>query len=218
MCEERRTLLFDDAKNVMQYRIKKAGGVFALTILFAAAAAAQEDTRRPQLQPANTSRAAAEARTRVALADEVRHRLVMLPDYGVFDWLQFEISPDASIVTLLGEAREPVTKTEAARVAKDLEDITTINNQIQVLPASPSDDRLRRALYRTIYDWNSPLFRYASQAVPPIHIIVNNGRITLEGVVASEADSRLAYMAARGVPNVFSVTNNLRVEARNERN
>ena len=82
-------------------------------------------------------------------------------------------------------------------------------NQIEVLPLSPEDDRLRLALYRTLYDWNSPLFRYATQSVPPIHIIVEHGRATLKGIVDSKADGTLAYTRARSVPGLFDVKNEL---------
>ena len=85
-------------------------------------------------------------------------------------------------------------------------------NEIEVLPLLPNDEQLRSALYRAIYKFDSPLFKYATRAVPPIHIIVKNGRATLKGVVATKADSDQAYMAARGVPGLFEVTNELRTE------
>jgi PAS fold/BON domain len=89
--------------------------------------------------------------------------------------------------------------------------------EIEVLPLSPEDDRLRLALYRSIYDWDSPLFRYATQSVPPIHIIVNHGRAILKGVVATKADSDLAYIRARGVPGLFDVKNELQAESERPR-
>ncbi len=84
----------------------------------------------------------------------------------------------------------------------------------EVLPLSPNDDRIRRAVYRAIFNFNSPLFRYATVAVPSIHIIVKNGNVTLKGVVASQADSNLANIKANGVSGVFSVKNDLTVENR----
>jgi len=78
------------------------------------------------------------------------------------------------------------------------------------------DDQLRIALYRAIFNFNSPLFRYATQSVPPIHIIVKNGHATLKGVVMNQMDSQLAYMAAQGVPGVFEVKNELMIEQRED--
>ncbi len=143
---------------------------------------------------------------------EVRHELATLPYYGVFDWLQFEVTPDNAVV-LRGQVVRPSTKSEAEARVKDIDGVSRVVNEIEVLPLSPQDDRLRTALYRTIYNWNSPLFRYATQAVPPIHIIVNRGRATLKGVVASKGDATLAYMRARGVPGLFDVKNELMVES-----
>ncbi|MGH9968524.1 MAG: BON domain-containing protein [Pyrinomonadaceae bacterium] len=143
---------------------------------------------------------------------EVRHELVTLPYYGVFDWLEFEVRPDSTVV-LRGQVVRPTTKSDAgARVSK-IDGVSRVINEIEVLPVSPNDDRLRLAIYRAIYNWNSPLFRYATQAVPPIHIIVNRGRAVLKGVVATKADAQLAYMRARGVPGLFDVKNELQVES-----
>jgi len=143
---------------------------------------------------------------------EVRHELVTLPYYGVFDWLQFEVQPDNTVV-LRGQVVRPTTKSEAEARVKDIDGVSKVVNQIQVLPLSPQDDRLRVALYRSIYNWNSPLFRYATQAVPPIHIIVDHGRATLKGIVANKGDAQLAYMRARSVPGLFDVKNELQVES-----
>jgi hyperosmotically inducible protein len=147
------------------------------------------------------------------LQREVRHELVMLPYYGVFDNLAFRV--DGSTVTLLGQVTRPTLKSSAENVVKDIEGVEKVVNNIQVLPVSPNDDRIRLAAYRAIYG-HSSLNRYALQAVPPIHIIVNNGKITLEGVVANESDSNIAYMQARSVSGAFEVVNNLRVEGRSE--
>lgn len=146
------------------------------------------------------------------IVKEVRHELVTLPYYGVFDWLQFEVQPDNTVV-LRGQVVRPTTKSDAEARVKEIDGVSRVVNEIQVLPLSPSDDRLRTALYRTIYSWNSPLFRYATQAVPPIHIIVGHGRATLKGVVASKGDAQLAYIRARGVPGLFDVKNELQVES-----
>ena len=140
---------------------------------------------------------------------EVRHELVTLPFYGVFDNLAFQV--DGGTVTLLGQVSRPTLRTDAERVVKGIEGVERVINRIEVLPLSPYDDRIRLATYRAIYG-NTALNRYALQAVPPIHIIVKNGNVTLEGVVANEGDKNIADIQARSVPGVFSVTNNLRVE------
>jgi hyperosmotically inducible protein len=143
---------------------------------------------------------------------EVRHELATLPYYGVFDWLQFQVQPDNTVV-LRGQVVRPSTKSGAEARVKDIDGVSKVVNEIQVLPLSPQDDRLRVALYRSIYNWNSPLFRYATQTVPPIHIIVDHGRATLKGIVATKGDAQIAYMRARSVPGLFDVKNELQVES-----
>lgn len=144
---------------------------------------------------------------------QVRHELVMLPFYGVFDNLSFKV--DGSKVTLMGQVARPSLKTSAERVVKNIEGVDQVENQIEVLPNSNHDDRIRIAVYRAIYS-QPALQRYQLRAVPPIHIIVNNGNVTLEGVVATEADKNIAGIQANGVSGVFKVTNNLRVENEKE--
>ena len=141
-----------------------------------------------------------------SVANEVRHQLVMLPWYSVFDNLAYKVEGDK--VTLYGQVTRPTLKSDAEAVVKSVEGVTTVVNNIEVLPPSPMDDQLRRALYRAIYG-ETGLSRYSIQAVPSIHIIVKNGNVTLEGVVDSEADKNLAGIRANQVPNVFSVKNNL---------
>jgi hyperosmotically inducible protein len=140
---------------------------------------------------------------------EVRHELVMLPYYGVFDNLTYLV--DGSKVTLSGQVTRPTLKSDAENVVKKIEGVESVDNQIEVLPVSPNDDRIRLATYRAIYS-KAPLQRYQLGAVPPIHIIVKNGNVTLEGVVDTEGDKNLAGIAAKGVSGAFGVTNNLRVE------
>ena len=152
-----------------------------------------------------------QAQTSARLIRQVRHELVTLPYYGVFDWLQFEIRQDNTVV-LSGQVVRPSTKSDAETRVKEIDGVRGVVNQIEVLPPSPQDDRLRVALYRTIYGWNSPLFRYATQATPSIHIIVNRGRATLKGVVDSGGDANLAYVRARGVSGLFEVKNELTIE------
>jgi hyperosmotically inducible periplasmic protein len=144
------------------------------------------------------------------IAREVRHQLVMLPYYGVFDDLAFRV--DGSTVALLGAVTRPTLKSDAENVVKRIEGVTRVNNEIEVLPLSPMDDRIRIAQYRAIYGDPALSTRYGFRALPSIHIIVKNGHVTLEGVVANEGDKNLIGIRANGVPGVFSVTNNLRVE------
>ncbi len=144
------------------------------------------------------------------LQREVRHELVMLPYYGVFDNLAFQV--EGSTVTLMGQVTRPTLKSDAEAVVRKIEGVERVKNQIEVLPVSPNDDRIRVAEYRAIYG-DAPLDRYAMQAIPPIHIIVKGGHATLVGVVANEADKNIAVIRAKTVPGVFSVTDNLRVGA-----
>jgi osmotically-inducible protein OsmY len=158
-----------------------------------------------------------DAHSQMLLAEQVRHKLAMLPWYNVFDWLEGYVTPEGE-VTLRGQVVKPVTRSDAASSVKRIEGVTQVNNQIEVLPLSPFDDRIRLRVYRTIFNFNSPLFRYSQGSVPPIHIIVRNGNVTLKGVVANNMDSQIAYMRANGVPGVFSVTNQLQVEQSRRRN
>ena len=140
---------------------------------------------------------------------EVRHQLVMLPYYGVFDNLAFRV--DGYNVTLLGQVSRLALRTDAERAVRRIEGVERVTNNIEVLPLSPNDDRLRVGLYRSIYG-HSVLNRYALGAHPPIHIIVKNGNVTLEGVVANRMDRNVAGIQANSVPGVFAVQNNLQVE------
>jgi hyperosmotically inducible protein len=144
------------------------------------------------------------------IVKEVRHELVMLPFYGVFDNLAYKVDPDGT-VTLLGQVSRPVLKSDAENAVKRIEGVEKVVNNIEVLPTSINDDQIRRAAYRAIYG-NDVLSQYQLRAVPPIHIIVKNGHITLEGVVARQMDKQIAGMQANSVPGAFSVTNNLVVE------
>jgi hyperosmotically inducible protein len=146
------------------------------------------------------------------IAREVRHELVMLPYYGVFDDLAFRV--DGGTVTLLGAVTRPTLKSDAENVTKRIEGVTRVINQIEVLPLSSMDDRIRMAEYRAIYGDPALSTRYGFRAIPSVHIIVRNGHVTLEGVVANQGDKDLINVRANGVPNVFSVTNNLQVESK----
>ena len=146
------------------------------------------------------------------LAQEVRHQLVMLPYYTVFDDLAFRV--DGSTVTLLGAVTRPVLKSDAEGVVKTVEGVSQVINQIEVLPLSPMDDQIRRAMLRTIYGDPQIGTRYGGQALPSIHIIVKNGNVRLEGVVANTFDKNLINVRANSVPNVFKVDNQLQVEGK----
>jgi hyperosmotically inducible protein len=144
------------------------------------------------------------------LVHEIRHELVTLPYYGIFDDLAFRV--DGGTVTLMGSAVRPTLKSDAENVVKRIEGVTQVVNQIKVLPLSPMDDQIRMAEYRAIYGDAQLGTRYGYRALPSIHIIVENGHVTLEGVVANQFDKNLINVRANAVPNVFSVTNNLKVE------
>ena len=142
------------------------------------------------------------------IAREVRHELLMLPYFGVFDNIEYRV--DGGTVTLYGAVTRPVLKSDAENVVKHIEGVERVDNNIEVLPPSPMDDKLRLALFRAIYGYPA-LEKYALGVQKPIRIIVKNGHVTLEGVVDNETDKNLAGMRANGVPGIFSVTNNLRV-------
>jgi hyperosmotically inducible protein len=149
-----------------------------------------------------------EPKSQQELTKEVRHQLVMLPYYSVFDNLAYRVEGDK--VILEGQVVRPSIKSDAEAAVKSVSGVTSVVNNIEVLPPAPMDDQLRRALYRAIYGEPS-LSRYGFAAVAAIHIIVKNGNVTLEGVVDSDADKNLANLRANSVPNVFSVKNNLQV-------
>jgi hyperosmotically inducible protein len=144
------------------------------------------------------------------LAREVRHELVMLPYYGVFDNLEYRIDGNDTVV-LSGQVTRPTLKSDAEGVVKRIEGVAKVVNNIEVLPLSPKDDRIRIAAYRAIFG-RPGLDRYSLMAVPPIHIIVKNGNITLMGMVANQGDKDRAGIYANGVSGAFGVTNQLQVE------
>lgn len=143
------------------------------------------------------------------LSKRIRHELVTLPYYGVFDNLAYSIN--GGTVTLYGQVVRPTTRSSAERVVKKLNGVTRVVNNIKVLPLSRFDDNIRVATYRSI-SRTGGLYRYLQGANPSLHIVVDNGHVTLEGVVSNRGDSTLARMAANQVSGVFSVNNNLRVE------
>lgn len=150
-----------------------------------------------------------EPKSQKEVVKEVRHQLVMLPYYSVFDSLSYKV--EGGTVTLDGAVVRPVLKDDAETAVKSVSGVTSVINNIEVLPPSPLDDQIRRAEFRAIYG-DPTLSRYGYQAVQAIHIIVKNGHVTLDGAVDNEADKNLANLRAKSVPNVFSVTNNLQVQ------
>lgn len=172
-------------------RINKFAAVLLGTLLAGATMSAAVKTAEPK-----------------PLEERVRRELVMLPFYNVFDNLTFQVNGD--VVTLSGHVTRPTLKSSAENVVKQLTGVAKVENRIEVLPLSPFDDRLRLAVFRSIYS-QPGLDRYALGAIPGIHIIVKNGNVTLEGVVSREMDRNMAFLRANGVAGVFSVENNLRV-------
>jgi hyperosmotically inducible protein len=143
------------------------------------------------------------------VSKRVRKELVTLPYYGVFDNLAYKVEGDT--VTLYGQVVRPSTRSDAARRVAKIKGVQRVVNNIEVLPLSGFDDGIRAEAYRTIFNTSS-LYRYGMGSNPSLHIVVNRGHLTLEGVVGSRMDKQLAEFAARSIPGVFSVTNNLIAE------
>ena len=143
------------------------------------------------------------------LSGEVRHELNMIPEFTIFDNLAYRV--DGRTVTLFGQVRDAIVKDSAEARVKHLEGVERVDNQIEILPVSFNDDRIRRQVARAVFN-DSRLSSYAIQSVPPIHIIVKNGHVNLEGVVRTQTDKDDAFIRANGVSGVFSVENNLQVE------
>lgn len=158
---------------------------------------------------AAATQSAGTQRSQERISKEVNHELIMLPQLTIFDHLAYKV--DGSKVILLGQVRNAVLKDEANSVVKKIEGVDSVDNQIEILPPSSSDDRIRRQVARAIFN-DDGLFRYSMGSVPPIHIIVKNGHVDLEGMVNNQSDKDRAGLRANGVPGVFEVKNNLQVE------
>src|SRR5271155_881799 len=176
--------------------MKSRSSVFVIALLSIATLGLAQDRDQPS------------AKSQERITGEVRHELLMLPYFGVFDNIAYKV--DGYTVTLLGQVSRPSLKSDAGNVVKHIEGVEKVDNQIEVLPTSPMDDRLRRRLYRAIYGYPA-LEKYAMGVQKPIRIIVKNGHVTLEGVVDNEGDKNFAGIRANGVSGIFSVTNNLQV-------
>lgn len=179
------------------------------SVFSSATPAPQKKDRKSRIE--SRSRAESETRDLGYLTKEIRKELVTLPFFSVFDWLEGNVEPDGTVY-LRGQVTRPTLKSDAQRRVEKVEGVDRVINRIEVLPLSPNDDRLRRAVFRELFNFNSPLFRYGQQPIPPIHIIISRGRLTLKGVVATKGDSDLANIKANGVPGLFEVRNELRVE------
>ncbi|HXJ86151.1 MAG TPA: BON domain-containing protein [Candidatus Binatia bacterium] len=177
----------------------RAESLFSLATLLAllCLSAAAQDSQQGQT-----------AKSQERIIREVRHELLMLPYFGVFDYIAFKV--DDSTVTLVGQVVRPVLKSDAENAVKRIEGVERVNNQIEVLPPSSMDDQLRLRLFHAIYG-DPGLEKYSLGVQKPIRIIVKNGHVTLEGVVDSQGDKDLANIRAKGVPGSFSVDNNLQV-------
>jgi hyperosmotically inducible periplasmic protein len=145
------------------------------------------------------------------LTKEIRKELVTLPFFGVFDWFEGKVEPDGTVY-LAGQVTRPTLKKDAQRRVEKVEGVDRVINQIEVLPLSPNDDRIRAAVFRELFSFNSPLFRYGQGPNPSIHIIVSRGKLVLKGVVSSKSDRDLAVIKARGVPGIFDVRSDLSFE------
>jgi hyperosmotically inducible protein len=191
------------------YSIRAFALVFCLTLCGPAVTVAQEKDgqKQPDLK---TTRVPKPAEQR--LAKLVLDELEALPDYTVFDYLAFQI--EGSTVELTGQVCRPDLKSDTENAIKKLEGVEDVLNHIQVLPVSNTDDHIRRSVYRAIYQ-HPTLAKYAIQAVPPIHIIVKDGKVALEGMVTNELDKSIAGVQANSVSGISAITNNLHVEKSN---
>ena len=189
-------------------RTDRPGLLLAVLLLLPLAMTAKKDKdHNDAFMPAEPN----EAR----LMKEVRHQLLTLPYYGVFDDLAFKA--DGSTITLLGAVTRPTLKSDAESAVKRVQGVTNVVNQIEVLPLSPRDDQIRRDEYRAIYGDPMLSTRYGYRALPSIHILVKNGHVLLEGWVANKADYEMVYMRARAVAGAFSVNNDLQIESEQPR-
>jgi hyperosmotically inducible protein len=147
------------------------------------------------------------------ISQQVRHEIAMLPYTGIWDWVEADLQADGTLV-LRGDVTTASTKTDAEFRLRRIEGIKSVSNEIRILPLSPSDNAIRLGVYRSLFHRNSTLSGYALGPNPSIHIIVDNGRVTLKGMVVNAMDKQLAGIAANGVFGVFSVENDLQIESK----
>jgi hyperosmotically inducible protein len=146
------------------------------------------------------------------LPREIRHQLLVLPYYSVFDYIAFTL--EGGKVTLTGYVLRPTLRGDAEAAVKSLEGVSSVKNLIEILPKSSTDDDSRRAVYRAIFE-DSTLQRYAVSDVPVIHILLRNGEVTLEGVVSSEPEKNLASIRASSVSGITGVINHISIHPKN---
>ena len=145
-----------------------------------------------------------------ALAKQVRHQIVTYPHYTIWDDISFRVN--RGNVLLVGDVNQPYKKSDLQKIVAHVPGVVSVNNQLKVLPLSNMDDRLRLQVARAIYG-DPSLSRYGMQALPPIHIIVDNGHVTLTGVVSTSMDKQVAGVRASTVGLSFGpINNNLQVE------
>jgi hyperosmotically inducible periplasmic protein len=145
-----------------------------------------------------------------AIPNQVQHNLAMLPWYGVFDNLDYQVNGSEVILSGQVISAHATTKDDAGKYVKSIPGVTKVVNNIEVLPPSMFDNQIRRAEFRTVFS-QADLGRYTMGAIPQVHIIVKNGHVSLEGVVMNQMDKNIAGIVANSVPGVFSVENNLRI-------
>jgi hyperosmotically inducible periplasmic protein len=185
--------------------MRKLFGLAAVAVFFVASAVADKQQTHSDVFTSGPQ-------DESPLAREVRHNLLMLPYYSIFADLYFEVN--GSVVTLKGACpSEPPwdIKSDAENAVKNIQGVTKVVNEIRELPLSPFDWQIRRAVAKALYGDPEIGMRYAAQALPSVHIIVENGHLTLDGVVDNQMDDTLIRARASSVPNVFSVTDNLTV-------
>jgi hyperosmotically inducible protein len=187
----------DDMRNAMRSNL---AGLLAVGLAFAATSLHAQHP--PPAKPAGGEPKIEESQ----LSGEIRHQLRVLPFYSVFDYITFTL--DGGKVTLTGFVLRPTLKANAEAAVRSLEGVSSVNNHVEVLPKSAADDDSRRAVYRAIFE-DSILQRYAASEVPVIHIVLRNGEVTLEGMIASDAEKNLASTRASSVAGISSVKNDL---------
>jgi hyperosmotically inducible protein len=147
------------------------------------------------------------------VTQQIRHEIATLPYTGIWDWIEAELRPDGTVV-LRGDVTKPSVKSDLESRMRSLETVTNVIDDIRVLPLSQFDNQIRLGVYRSLFNWNSALSRYALGANPSIHIIVDNGRVTLKGIVSNAMDKQIAGIDANKVFGVFAVDNELQVESK----
>ncbi|HEY2380910.1 MAG TPA: BON domain-containing protein [Terriglobia bacterium] len=156
--------------------------------------------------------AAGTVRANIDLGQRIHHEIAMLPYSSIFDWVEADLQANGTVV-LLGAVTRPSIKQDAEYRVRHLEGVTNLKNQIEILPLSRLDDQIRAGVYRSLFNRNSTLSGYALGANPSIHIIVDNGAVTLKGFVSSAMDKQLAGAAANAVFGVMKLENDLQVES-----